>query len=361
MKVKIDGLQYNGEDVYVDLGTMIENLQRQVNDLDVAFPVLEDRVTALEAVEPEPPAPPEPEPLPEATYHIYPPNSIENAIAKLKPGDILEVHGGTYNEQVEPRDIHGTEDSSIIIRAAAGEAPIIKSVDWVCLDVSGCSYLVFEGFEFTGARYDGVYITDSHHITVGVCESYGNGGVGIHILSQRGPASHNLVYGCEVHDNGAEGIYLDVKTENSVPVEYNVISGNHIHDNRYEGIQNTHQDGNGLKPNYTKISNNLIENNGTSWATLDLSGKGLIVVNNTVTNTKARAGGIWCGGMTYGLVSNNTVDNKYYSYVYGDAISINLCANLTVEDNVTSGVGASGIGITVKNSTDITMSGNVHN
>jgi len=65
-------------------------------------------------------------------YEIFPPptascdEQFENIANSLKPGDELVLHGGSYSQSCyRSITVNGTAANPIIIRAAAGEKPVI--------------------------------------------------------------------------------------------------------------------------------------------------------------------------------------------------------------------------------------------
>ena len=366
------------QDILIDLEQQDGDIERDVSSLQTKVFSLEESVTALgeqvsllsgrvsvleeSVVDPEPPV--DPDPLPEATHHIYPGDNIEATLRNLVAGDVMEIHAGTYNEEIEVRNLHGTPEQPIIVRSAIGETPLIKSAGWVVFDTSECSYITYDGLNVSEADYDGFYVTNAHHIVIKNCASHHNGGIGIHVLNQRGNADYNIVRFNEVTYNGAEGIYVDCKAAAPAGAtsDHNIVEDNIINFNKYDGVQNTNQYGVAPFPNHTIIRRNVIGDNSLnshSWATMDLAGDDLLVEENIIHNVAAQSGCIW-GKLTNSIIRKNKATNDYFSYTYGDAICLDGCSNVVVEDNETFGIGKSGFGITVRNSSGVTLSGNVH-
>lgn len=73
-------------------------------------------------------------------------NLLEIALRSLKAGQTLIVHGGTYTEQVNVRDLGvGTADEPIVVRAADGERPVVVGLLWM----SGLEHWTIEGINVT--------------------------------------------------------------------------------------------------------------------------------------------------------------------------------------------------------------------
>lgn len=77
--------------------------------------------------------------------------TIQTSMAKLKPGDTLNVTDGTYSENLIPK-ISGTAQLPILVRAIT---PFAVTIDGggvgQALSIRGVSYLVFEGFKLKNA------------------------------------------------------------------------------------------------------------------------------------------------------------------------------------------------------------------
>jgi putative cofactor-binding repeat protein len=201
--------------------------------------------------------------------------------------------------------------------------------------------VVIDGIHVTETS-NGIFISDSHHVKVQNCASFGNRGVGIHISSADGPANDNTVSNCDVYNNNEEGIYMDVKVDNPVAVDGNIIENNRVYNNRYEGIQNTNQDGLLPRPNGTMIRWNQVEGNNGDWASLDLSGDRLIVEDNLVVNG-ARGGGIFYANGKSSSIARNQIHN---SAATGEGIVIKGITLSKITDNQTfSNVGTSKTGV----------------
>ena len=279
--------------------------------------------------------------------------TISYSISKARPGDTIYVRSGQYNGMLQVFNKNGEADKPITIRSYPGEQVIVNSDDWAGIYFNGSSRIVINGLIFTGASYDGVYITNSNYIVIENCISFNNGGVGIHISSIEGSANSNVIQNCEVYNNDEEGIYVDVKVSNLVPVENNAILNNRVFDNGYEGIQNTNQEGKLPKPNGTIIKGNQVENNGADWASFDLGGNNLTVSDNYITNNYAPGGGIYYADGSGSVISNNEIHNNFMSFESGDGIIINNVTNTLIQNNVIySTLGVSDTGVSVLGSSE---------
>jgi len=274
--------------------------------------------------------------------------TIQHAANKARAGEVVAIRGGTYYEMVQFNTYSGSPENPIIFHAYKDESVTISGVDWAGIQIVGVNWIILDGIKVTRAIYDGIFISNANNNQVLNCESFKNGGVGIHILSTFGPANNNTVRNCQVHDNKEEGIYLDVKGTNLVSVDNNTIENNTIYNNRYEAIQNTNQNKIDPRPNGTIIRGNTIYDNGPDWATIDLSGLNLVVENNIVFNTKAPAGGIWYNYGGGSVIAGNKIYNETIKHNEGDGIALRNVSNTLVHDNWIYGkTGVSGLGISL--------------
>ncbi len=162
---------------------------------------------------------------------VNPGDDIEAAMNALAPGDVLIMHGGTY--EVTDRlgvTLMGTEAMPITIRAADGEVPVISRPDanQNIIDIDAAEYVTISGIEFTGgsagvrwASSRFITFVENHiHDTADVAFRANDGGTyeAFHIL-------RNHIH----HTNGTgEGMYLGCN-ENACQFFDAVIAGNYIH------------------------------------------------------------------------------------------------------------------------------------
>ncbi len=274
--------------------------------------------------------------------------TIQHAANKARAGEVVAIRGGTYYEMVQFNTYSGSAENPIVFHAYKDEIVTISGVDWAGIQIVGVNWIILDGIKVTRAIYDGVFISNANNNQVLNCESFQNGGVGIHILSTFGAANNNTVRNCQVHDNREEGIYLDVKGSNLVSVDNNTIENNTIYNNRYEAIQNTNQNKIDPRPNGTIIRGNTIYGNGPDWATIDLSGLNLVVEDNIIFNAMAPAGGIWYNYGGGSIIARNKIYNETIKHKEGDGIALRNVSNTLVHDNWIYGkTGASGLGISL--------------
>jgi hypothetical protein len=118
---------------------------------------------------------------PTSGAEIGPADDIESAVAALNPGDELILQGGTYvfDENITLRT-NGTADQPVVIRAKAGEQPVLTQAtnQQNVVEINGSSHLVVRGLEFTGGSH-GIRLINSNHITIEDCEVHETGDVAI--------------------------------------------------------------------------------------------------------------------------------------------------------------------------------------
>jgi hypothetical protein len=201
-------------------------------------------------------------------------------IANNAPGDTCLVKNGTYNESPTiDATLQGNATNPIIIKNFPGHTPKIDCtglglINCVNLNASGdarrrISYIIFEGFEITGARLTGLKFNSADHLIIrrnhiysngygGVCPNQGGNGIfgGGHLVT----IDRNIVRlnGC-IGGTQSHGMYLN---GTGYVITNNIIDGNAAY-----GIQSSAQAFNpSLMPdeNYANFQG-LIANNTCSY------------------------------------------------------------------------------------------------
>ena len=162
---------------------------------------------------------------------IGPPDDFEAAVAALSPGEELVLRGGTYtfDENITLR-ANGTQSQPIVIRAKAGENPILTQAtsQQNVVEINGSSHLVIRGLEFTGGSH-GIRLIDSDFITIEDCEVYETGDVAISANSGGTYEGLRILHNHIHHTNGTgEGMYLGCNND-ACRVANSLIEGNYIH------------------------------------------------------------------------------------------------------------------------------------
>ena len=182
---------------------------------------------------------------------------IRKAVSAAAPGDAILVADGQY-KGFTVRDLHGTANAPIAIRAQGRKAEVLKTTDRPdnrdTMYLDGCSYIVIDGLVSSNANRAAIRLEGSHHIIVrnGVFGNNANWGIftghcddllietnecfgsarehGIYVSNSgdrpviRGNRSHDNA-GCGIHMNGDLSCGGDGIISGAL-VEYNVIFNN---------------------------------------------------------------------------------------------------------------------------------------
>lgn len=162
---------------------------------------------------------------------IGPTDDLETAVAALSPGEELVLRGGRYFfDQNVTLTANGTASQPITIRAKAGERPVIEqaTTNQNVVEISGSSYLVIRGIEFTGGSH-GIRLMNSDFITIEECEIQETGDVAISANSGGTYEGLRILRNHIHHTNGTgEGMYLGCNND-GCRVANSLIEGNYIH------------------------------------------------------------------------------------------------------------------------------------
>lgn len=287
-------------------------------------------------------------PLSAADIEIDPGDDFRAAMQGLDPGDTLIMHGGTYLLTTYfELDLAGSAEQPIVIRAAAGEQPVLHYVDdgQNIVNVASSSFLTFDGIEFSGGSR-GIRLTNSSDITIRNCHVHdtaanaisANDGGNVYArltivhneIDHAGDTAEGLYLGCNddacrVHDSLIANNYIHdlngptVTQGDGIEIKAgsyaNIVRDNVIHDTAYPGITLYHTNGNGA-PNV--IERNLVWNSGDNG--IQVTGDA-IVRNNIVLG--AAAHGIGIHASQGGTVGNLTIVDNTVLKASGDALHIN--------------------------------------
>ena len=317
-----------------------------------------------------------------AVVEINPNDDLEVAVAGLSPGDELVLQGGIYffDENVTLR-ANGTADQPIVIRAKAGEKPVVEqATDRQNVVEVRATYLVLRGIAFTGGSH-GIRLMDSNFVTIENCEVYETGDVGISAnaggtyeglrilrnhIHHTGGTGEGMYLGCNndncrIANSLIEGNYIhhtngpDVSQGDGIEVKEgsygNIVRDNVIHDTKYPGILLYSVAGNGAA---NIVEGNVIWNvtDNTMQIAADAVVRNNIVLGNValqphqagspsnlefVHNTIISAGsGVSIRGVTGPvLVANNAI--------YAQGAAINLISGDRSQVEITGNVGIGGL------------------
>ena len=203
--------------------------------------------------------------------------TVEHALSQVGGGQTIIVRPGIYRGPIQiARQFSGTRERPTVIRSEVKwQAVIIGAEHHVISNGGGCDWVVIDGFEVMGGRYDGIKM---------------NG-------------DHNVVRNCWVHSNKAMGIAMHNRTGGVI--ENNLIEFNGGHVQFDHGI---YASGEGLL-----VSGNVIRHNASYGLHLYPSIKDARVVNNLVYGQVRRRGIIVAcpqGGGRNTIVNNTVVEEQ---------------------------------------------------
>jgi parallel beta-helix repeat protein len=191
--------------------------------------------------------------------------TLARASSVLKPGDVLNVRGGVYNESAQI-NAKGTAAARITIRAYPGENPIFDgkghSRNQNVITLAGAAYIDLSGFEVRNAGQIGICSWGSNNIRIlnnHVHHSFRNG---IYVgWDTRGVSRDNVIDGNTVHNNVLEnanrafpngGWATGVSMNNTLGGR---VTNNRIYENDGEGIVTILSDGTWIEGN--ELSDNF--------------------------------------------------------------------------------------------------------
>ncbi|WP_456458238.1 right-handed parallel beta-helix repeat-containing protein [Nitratifractor sp.] len=255
--------------------------------------------------------------------------TIQEAVDRLRPGDTLYIKAGRYHERVYIEEKRATQAKPIVIRNYRHDRVIIDGtgIDWEgtwggLFELFASSHIVLSGLKIERSTHAGIFLDNSHYITVrnSSTDDTFSSGIGVwecdHISIRNNEVklacndgeqecitiatSHHVdVTGNEVHHNGpgtngGEGI--DVKQgSHDVRVRYN-----HVHHIRGSTRPGLYADASDLHTHHILFEGNRIHDitgNALSVAS-ELGGRleYVLFVNNIVYNNGD--GGMIVGGWT---------------------------------------------------------------
>jgi parallel beta-helix repeat protein len=251
--------------------------------------------------------------------------TISAAVAKVAPGQTVQVAGGTYSEKVTIAK-SGTSSAPIVVTAAPGASVTVTGAANGFV-ISGRSWVTVKGFTVVNTSDYGITVSSSSSITISN-DDVSHAGVQASGLTRAGIRLNNstdsLITGNKSHDNSYAGIMVTGGSGNEVRGNEtfgnargferaapgiriyastgNVVDDNITHDNEDSGIESY------SGANDTLIYNNVSYNNGDHGID-DLHTTGQRIIGNTVYKN-VTAGINLEGNSTGGTIENNiSVDN----------------------------------------------------
>ena len=211
--------------------------------------------------------------------------SVEYALSKVGGGQTIIVRPGVYRGPIEiAKQFAGARERPTVIQSEVKwQAVIIGAEYHVISNADGCDWVIIDGFEVMGGRYDGVKM---------------NG-------------DYNVVRNCWVHNNKAMGIAMH--NQKGGVIENNLIEFNGDHIQFDHGV---YADGDGLT-----VRGNIVRHNASYGLHLYPSIKNSRIVNNLVYGQVRRRGIIVAcpeGGGKNVIVNNTVVENQPLTIWNGD-------------------------------------------
>ena len=248
----------------------------------------------------------------------------------LQAGDELVLRGGSYSQSCQRRirDIHGTADRPIIIRAVAGERPVLTrpkdaqgKYSQNNLEIENVSYLVIRGLKLKGGSTGLRFMGSTSHITVEdneISETDNNAitmnsGNSDGFVIRRNHIHHTGLLSKELGETEGEGLYVGCHDGRCVGSNH-LVENNHIHH-----LRGTSAGGNdGIEVKRGSYGNVIRDN----------------VIHHTNVGTKYPCIFVYGGGREVNVVEGNAV------WECGEAIQVG--SDAVVRNNV---IAASDVGI----------------
>jgi parallel beta-helix repeat protein len=327
-----------------------------------------------------------------ATLHVYPGDSIQQAVNSAQTGDTIFVHAGTYREMLvvnKPVSLIGM-GNPVIEANGAGNVVTINALNVVVSgftiqrssDANNGDHGVYLNGISSGCNVTGNIITNNHY---GICVNSSSNNnlsgnnitrntVGIGLEN----SSNNIVFANNVTDTGGGGIGLSGSSNNTIYANSvanngydgialfsssnNTISGNNLTANGNFGILLMHSSGNRLS------ANNVANSQDYYGVWLDYSSNNTISGNNLSNNQY----GVNCNFESLNnIISANKIANNSYGVLLGysspsNTVTANSFANNEIgidvfsSDNIISknNVTNNGYAITVLGSSNNSISAN---
>jgi parallel beta-helix repeat protein len=243
--------------------------------------------------------------------------SVEYALSKVGGGHTIIVRPGIYRGPIQiAKEYAGTKEHPTVIKSEVKwKAVIVGAPYHVISNADGCDWIVIDGFEAMGGRYDGIKMNGDYN-TVRNCWVHSNKAMGIAMHNQKGGViENNLIEFNGDHIQFDHGVYAsgDALAIRGNIVRHNASYGLHL----YSSIKNS------------VIANNLVygqvRRRGIIVACPEGGGKN-VIVNNTVVENQAVT--IWNGNGE--VVVNNILVADGVVFMFDDdtknvLVDYNLC------------------------------------
>jgi len=203
--------------------------------------------------------------------------SVEHALCEVGGGQTILVRPGIYRGPIQIASQHaGTRQRPTVIQSEVKWKAVVIGAEYHVISNGGdCDWVIIDGFEVMGGRYDGIKMS----------------------------GDYNTVRNCWVHNNKAMGIAMHNRTGGII--ENNLIEFNGSHIQFDHGV---YADGDGLT-----VSGNIVRHNASYGLHLYPSIKNARVVHNLVYGQVRRRGIIVAcpkGGGGNVIVNNTVVEDQ---------------------------------------------------
>ena len=144
-----------------------------------------------------------------------PVKSIARGVALLKPGDMLAIAPGVYNESVTV-SVKATAESPVSITGTQGVQIVPASDDGIT--IADSAYVTIQGLGIYGARRNGVFVTRSENITIKGCGMLDSGARAIYATL----CDYVAVEACEISGTRGDAAILFASTEHPSALDNNI-------------------------------------------------------------------------------------------------------------------------------------------
>lgn len=138
-------------------------------------------------------------------------HSVEYALSQVGGGHTIIVRPGIYRGPINiPKQYAGTKEQPTVIKSEVKwQAVIIGSEYHVISNGDGCDWVVIDGFEVMGGRYDGVKMNGNYNV-VRNCWVHNNKAMGVAMHNKKGGViENNLIEFNGGHIQFDHGVYAD--------------------------------------------------------------------------------------------------------------------------------------------------------
>ena len=304
--------------------------------------------------------------------------TIKKAANTMVAGDTVNIHAGTYNEDVQP--VNSGNANKYITYRAFGDGDVVidgqSGKRTECILVNNESYLQFINLHLKNAGYDGLnagFVANAgsnHLILNGIVSENSRFGImlkGNNTASEvsSGTVNNVTIENSTIKNNAAYGVFVYYKVTdvtigpnnhiynenltNGVPVDdqYGIdldtdypgnpangprrinILGNEIYGNRIQGIRPWNSQ-------YVLIKDNYVHNNGATGIQIE-DGSSHIIIEGNRSEYNAQSyeyeTGIWVDSANDVVVRNNTLRGNKIGFMVTESTNTVVHNNVIYENN----------------------------